>query len=107
MTMGRASMGRQIALSRSSKDGAKKMADGGLAMISPAAALAKSLQSGQPEGILKMSPIGMAMKAGKGKVEPTAKDKARQATSPVAMKSGGSVRGCGLAVRGKGRGKMV
>ena len=107
MTMGRASMGKQIAFTRSSKDGAKKMADGGLAMISPAAALAKSLQSGQPEGILKMSPIGMAMKAGKGKVEPTAKDKARQATSPVAMKSGGSVRGCGMAIRGKGRGKMV
>lgn len=92
MTMGRASMGKQIAFTRSSKGGAKKMADGGLAMISPAAALVKSLQSGQPEGILKMSPIGMAMKAGKGKVEPTAKDKARQATSPAAMKKGGSIK---------------
>ena len=107
MSIGRSSMGKQIAFTRSSKDGAKKMADGGLAMLSPAASLVKSLQSGQPEGILKMSPIGMAMKAGKGKTEPTAKEKARQATSPVAMKSGGSVRGCGCAMRGKTKGKMV
>lgn len=107
MSIGRSSMGKQIAVTRSSRDGVKKMADGGLAMISPAAALVKSLQSGQPDGILKLSPIGMAMKAAKGKVEPTAKDKASQATSPVAMKSGGSVRGCGCAMRGKTKGKMV
>jgi hypothetical protein len=105
MTMGRSSMGKQIAVTRSSRDGVKKMAGGGLSMLSPAAALAESLKSGQPEGILKMTPIGMAMKAAKGKAGPTARDEAKKA---VPMKSGGKVgRGDGCCIKGKTKVRSV
>ena len=100
-------MGKQIAVTRSSRDGVMKKADGGLAMLSPAAALAKSLQSGRPEGLMKLTPIGAAINAAKGKTPMTEKDKAKQ-VAPTAMKSGGKVgRGCGCAMRGKGKGRMV
>ncbi len=102
-------MGKQIAVTRSSRDGVMKKADGGLAMLSPAAALAKSLQSGRPEGLMKMLPVGAAINAARGKTPVTEKDKAKQA-APTAMKGGGKVgrgRGCGCAMRGKGKGKMV
>lgn len=92
MAMGRASMGKQIATTRSSK-GAVKKADGGLMALSPAASLAKSLQSGKPEGLMKMLPLGAAMAAGqKGKASPAEKAKAAAAGRPAPMKSGGRVK---------------
>lgn len=105
MTMGRSSMGKQIAVTRSSKDGVKKMAGGGLSMISPAAALVKSLQSGSPEGLMKMLPVGAAMNAAKGKTNTTARDDAKKA---VPMKSGGKVgRGDGCCIKGKTKVRSV
>jgi hypothetical protein len=56
---------------------------------------------------MKMLPFGAAINAARGKTPVTEKDKAKQA-APTAMKSGGKVgRGCGCAMRGKGKGKMV
>lgn len=109
MSIGRSSMGKQIAVTRSSRDGVLKKGDGGLVMLSPAASLVKSLQSGKPEGLMKMLPLGAAMAAAqKGKTGQTERDKAKAATGAATpMKSGGSVRGCGCAVRGKGKGRMV
>lgn len=94
MVIGRGQMGKQIATTRSSKGGAKKMAFGGLAAISPAAALVKSLQSGSPEGLMKMLPLGAAIGAAASKGRPTAADKAKAATAakPTAMKKGGSIK---------------
>lgn len=98
MTMGRASMGKQIAVTRSSKKVVKKGEGGLLAAISPAAALAKSLKSGKPEGIMKMTPLGAAVGAAfpKGKDIPANKAKAAAAAAaagkPAPMKSGGRVK---------------
>jgi hypothetical protein len=84
----------------------KKMGSGGLAMISPAAALVQSLQKGQPEGLMRYTPLGMAMG-----YEDEEKRKRRAAGSPASgMKKGGkvsSMRGCGCAKRGTKGGKMV
>lgn len=99
MAMGRSSMGKQIATSRGSKP--KKMGSGGLAMISPAAALVKSVQSGEPSGLLALSPLAQALSGGrKKKPEDTAAP-----AQPAPMAKGGSVRGDGCATKGKTRGK--
>jgi hypothetical protein len=106
MSMGRSSMGKQIAVTRSSRDGVKKMGGGGLAMISPAASLVESLRSGQPEGILgALSPVAMAMKAAKKK---RGEDEGSETKTTVAMKSGGKVgRGDGCCMKGKTKGRAI
>lgn len=99
MAMGRSSMGKQIATSRGSKP--KKMSSGGLAMISPAAALVKSIQSGEPEGLMNLSPAAQLL-ARKKKPE----EAAAPAAQPTQMAKGGKVRGDGCATRGKTKGAM-
>ena len=101
MAMGRSSMGKQIATSRGSKP--KKMSNGGLAMISPAAALVQSIQSGQPEGLLKLSPLAQIASAGRKKKP---EEMAASAAQPAPMAKGGKVRGDGCATRGKTKGMM-
>ena len=75
----------------------KKMALGGIAAAKklgagaiPTVALARSLRSGEPEGILQYSPAAMLMR-------PERKTKG--------MRKGGKIDGC--AVRGKTRGRFV
>lgn len=105
MAIGRGSMTKELTGNR-----VKKMGGGGIAMISPAAALVKSLQSGQPEGLMRYTPLGIAMGS------EDEKRKRRAAGQPSAMKKGGKVskmakggtmRGCGCATRGTKGGKMV
>ena len=76
----------------------KKMKLGGLAMLSPALALAETLKSGQPEGLLKLAPMAIAG----GSLE---KDKKKN-KGAAKMAKGGMVRGDGCAQRGKTKGKM-
>ena len=99
MAMGRSSMGKQIATAPKSRQ-PKKMGGGGLAMISPAAALVKSIQSGEPEGLMRLSPLAQALGKRK-KPEETA-----QAATPAPMAKGGTVRGDGCCRNGKTKGKM-
>ena len=77
----------------------KKMKLGGLAMLSPALALAETLKSGQPEGLLKLAPMAIAG----GSLE---KDKEKKNKGTAKMAKGGMVRGDGCAQRGKTKGKM-
>lgn len=107
MAIGRGSMTKELTGNR-----VKKMGGGGLAMISPAAALVKSLQSGQPEGLMRMTPLGAAM----GYDDEEKKRKRRIVGQPAAMKKGGkvskaakggSMRGCGCATKGTKGGKIV
>lgn len=102
MAISRGSMTKELTGNR-----VKKMAGGGIAMISPAAALVKSLQSGQPEGLMRYTPIGMAMGSDedeKRKRRPTAMKKGGKVAK---MAKGGTMRGCGCATRGTKGGKMV
>lgn len=78
---------------------AKKMAGGGLAMLSPAYALAKSIESGSPQGLMKMTQLGMAMKD-RGK-----KEKATDVGNVTGMKSGGRVKKMAMGGKSK-KGKM-
>lgn len=75
----------------------KKMALGGIAAAKklgagaiPTVALARSLRSGEPEGILQYSPAAMLMR-------PERKTKG--------MRKGGKIDGC--AIRGKTRGRLT
>lgn len=96
--MSRGSMGKEMTGNR-----AKKMRGGGLAMISPAAALVQSIQSGQPEGLMRLSPLAMAMSGGRSK---SSKEQASE-TQPTPMKAGGKVtRGDGACMKGRTKGKM-
>lgn len=103
MAIGRGSMTKELTGNR-----VKKMGGGGLAMISPAAALVKSLQSGQPEGLMRMTPLGAAIgyddEEEKRKRRPTAMKKGGKVAKAA---KGGSMRGCGCASRGTKGGKMV
>ena len=83
----------------------KKKNGGLLAMISPAAALAQSLGSGKPEGILGMGALGaMANVASKRR----RKKDTPEAETPTGMKRGGKVgRGDGVCKQGRTKGKMV
>ena len=71
----------------------KKMVLGGLAAAKlgagaiPTVAMARSLRSGEPEGILKYTPAAMLMKRSRG------------------MKKGGKIDGC--AMRGKTKGRTT
>jgi hypothetical protein len=67
MTISRAQMASQLTGNRMKKKPAKRKAlgglmgaaikEGGIANLSPAVALAKSLKSGKPEGMLRLSPL--------------------------------------------------
>lgn len=102
--------------------------EGGVANISPVAAAIKSLESGEPEGLLRATPIGQALSAREAK-----KDRGRAAAASSAaskpspsqgasrsgrmerptlatrgMKKGGTTRrGDGICQRGKTKGRMV
>lgn len=100
MAMGRSCMGKQMATAPASRK-PKKMGSGGLAMISPAAALIKSLQSGAPEGLMKIVP-GARMLADPKKKQPD--QSMVPQTAPMAK--GGRVRGDGCCKSGGTKGKM-
>lgn len=108
MAFGRGNMGKEMTGNR-----VKKMKGGGIAMISPAAALAQSIQSGSPQGLLKLSPLAMAARAVNGEDERKKREAAMAKGQKMAM--GGAVkaskasgmRGCGVAKRGTSGGKMV
>ena len=88
--------------------------EGGIANLSPAVALAKSMKSGRPEGMLRLSPMAQAFgRRGRDKDE----TEATQSTMPSGpverptlptrgMKRGGKVRGDGICQHGKTKGKM-
>lgn len=106
MAIGRGSMTKELTGNR-----VKKMGGGGLALISPAAAMLKSAQSGQPMGLLRATGLGAALG-----YDDEEKRKRRATGQPAAMKKGGKVskmakggtmRGCGCATRGTKGGKMV
>ncbi len=78
----------------------KKMKGGGLAMLSPAYALAKSLESGEAEGLMKLSPLAQAMSAGRKN-----KEKAASVGSVTGMKAGGKVKKMAMGGKSK-KGKM-
>ena len=90
-------MGSQLTGNRQMKKKTKKMALGGIAAAKklgagaiPTVALARSLRSGEPEGILQYSPAAMLMR-------PERKTKG--------MRKGGKIDGC--AMRGKTKGRFV
>jgi len=103
----------------------KKMKIGGLAAaLSPVAAIAKSLESGKPEGLLKLSPLAMAFGERESKKDGGASSAAskpspsqgasrsgrmeRPTLATRGMKKGGTTRrGDGICQRGKTKGRMV
>ena len=95
MAISRSQMGSQLTGNRMKKKTEKK-ALGGIMLAKklgagaiPTVAAARSIESGQPEGILQYTPVGMMMRKTKG------------------MKDGGKVRGDGIAQRGKTKGRFV
>ena len=88
--------------------------DGGIANLSPAVALAKSLKSGKPEGILRLSPLAQLMRRGEKEDDSADKelksDSKDRSTRPTlatrGMKRGGKVRGDGICQRGHTKGAM-
>ena len=122
MTISRAQMASQLTGNRMKKKPAKRKAlgglaaikEGGIANLSPAVALAKSLKSGKPEGMLRLSPLAQAF-GRKGRSEDGTE--ATQSTMPSGsverptlptrgMKRGGKVRGDGICQHGKTKGTM-
>tara|TARA_R110000822_G_scaffold184415_7_gene323773 strand:+ start:9130 stop:9450 length:321 start_codon:yes stop_codon:yes gene_type:complete len=105
-------MGTQLEGNRMKKPQKMKMG-GMLAMLSPAAALVKSLRSGKAEGILGMTPVGAMYNDGRKKRDP---DNTEGPTGPAGpagpkgvtgMKAGGRVsRGDGACMKGHTKGKM-
>ena len=85
------------------KGAVKKMGGGGklLKMLSPAAALASSLKSGKPEGLMAIMPIGAMMKQGN---KPAASGSNKTVRGAKTMASGGRINGS--AKRGHTKGKM-
>ena len=75
MAISRAQMGSQLTGNKMKKKPVKRKAlgglaaikEGGIANISPAAALVKSLESGRPEGMLRLSPLAQALGRGRGR----------------------------------------
>lgn len=119
MTISRSQMGSQLTGNRTMKKRkTKKMALGGLAAVKelgagaiPTVALARSLKSGQPEGILKAMPIAQAMRRSSDPA-PTPSTMPsgpmqRPERAAKGMKRGGRVRGDGIAQRGKTKGRFV
>jgi len=136
MAISRAQMGRQLKGNRMKKRRkTKKMGLGGLAAIKeggaanviPTVAIVESIKSGEPEGMLRMTPIGQELakrEARKESKKPKRVSGASQNT-PAApqntsgrmerpqlpsrgMKAGGRVgRGDGVCRKGKTKGRMV
>ena len=112
MTISRANMDQQVRKPPMKKP-VKKKNGGLLAMISPAAALAQSLRSGKPEGILGMGALGaMANVAQRRSRKRDDKKEGPSGPSsiegPTGMKRGGKVgRGDGVCKKGRTKGKMV
>ena len=124
MTISRAQMASQLTGNRMKKKSAKRKAlgglmgaaikDGGIANLSPAVALAKSLKSGKPEGILRLSPLAQLMRRGEKEDDSADKelksDSKDRSTRPTlatrGMKRGGKVRGDGICQRGNTKGTM-
>jgi hypothetical protein len=118
-------MGSQLTGNKMKKKPVKRKAlgglaaikEGGIANLSPAAALVKSLESGRPEGMLRLSPLAQVLGRGRGD-GPTPEEEAAAAgaggMSAMArpdlpargMKKGGKVRGDGVCQRGKTKGTM-
>lgn len=115
MAISRSQMGSQLTGNRMKKK-TKKMALGGIAAAKklgagaiPTVAIARSLKSGQPEGILKAMPIAQAMR-GSNNPTPTPSTMPSGPTQrpqrPTrGMRKGGKIDGC--AMRGKTRGRLT
>jgi len=123
MAISRAQMGSQLTGNRMKKKAVKRKAlgglaaikEGGIANISPAAALVKSLESGRPEGMLRLSPLAQVLGRGRGDgAAPMPEEAGMAATGAMqrpelptrGMKKGGKVRGDGVCQRGKTKGTM-
>ncbi len=118
MTISRAQMGSQLKGNRMKKT--KKMKEGGklLNMLSPAAALFNTIRSGEPQGLMNLSPLAHALSRGKrGDGAAPMPEEAAAGASGMApmtrpdlptrgMKAGGKVRGDGICQRGKTKGTM-
>jgi hypothetical protein len=119
MAISRAQMGSQLTGNKMKKT--KKMQGGGklLNMLSPAAALVNTIRSGEPQGLMNLSPLAHALSRGKrgdgaasmpeeaaatGSSGMTAM--ARPELPTRGMKKGGKVRGDGICQRGKTKGTM-
>jgi hypothetical protein len=120
MAISRAQMGSQLTGNKMKKT--KKMKDGGklLNMLSPAAALVNTIRSGEPQGLMNLSPLAHALSRGQRGDGATSMPEEAQATpasgmTPMArpalpargMKKGGKVRGDGVCQRGKTKGRMT
>ena len=122
MTISRAQMASQLTGNKMKKKPVKRKAlgglaaikEGGIANLSPAVALAKSLKSGKPEGMLRLSPLAQLMRRGKKEDDISDKelksDSRDRSTRPTlatrGMKRGGKVRGDGICQRGHTKGTM-
>ena len=96
----------------------KKMKGGGklINMLSPAAALFNTMRSGEPQGLMNLSPLAHAMARGNKSAAAPEEAQAMPASgmTPMArpelpvrgMKKGGKVRGDGICQRGKTKGTM-
>jgi hypothetical protein len=118
MVISRSQMGSQLTGNRKMKK-TKKMNKGGdlINMLSPAAALFNTVQSGSPQGIMNLSPLAHMLGQGgrKGGAAPEEEAVAAIASSgPMqrpelatrGMKKGGKVRGDGICQRGRTKGTM-
>jgi len=127
MAISRAQMGSQLTGNKMKKKPVRRKAlgglaaikEGGIANISPAAALVKSLESGKPEGMLRLSPLAQVLSRGSRSGGAAPMPEEAQATpasgmAPMArpelqtrgMKKGGKVRGDGVCQRGRTKGTM-
>jgi hypothetical protein len=129
MAISRAQMGSQLTGNKMKKKPVKRKAlgglaaikEGGIANISPAAALAQSIKSGRPEGMLRLSPLAQALGRSRrggetgdvnaGDAAAAAAEAMAPATRPTlpsrGMKGGGKVRGDGICQRGRTKGRMT
>ena len=119
MAISRTQMGSQLKGNRMKKT--KKMSKGGklLNMLSPAAALVNTIQSGKPQGLMNLSPLAHALTRGKRGADASMPEEsaamgasamsamARPELPARGMKAGGKVRGDGICQRGKTKGRMV
>jgi hypothetical protein len=122
MTISRSQMASQLTGNKMKKKPVKRKAlgglaaikEGGIANLSPAVALAKSLKSGKPEGMLRLSPLAQLMRRGKKEDDISDKelksDSRDRSTRPTletrGMKRGGKMRGDGICQRGNTKGAM-
>jgi hypothetical protein len=128
MTISRAQMASQLTGNKMKKKPAKRKAlgglmgaaikEGGIANLSPAVAVAKSLKSGRPEGMLRLSPLAISLMAEGAAAKmiflrkPNRKSDIQRSvnSSNIAqtrgMKRGGKMRGDGICQHGNTKGAM-